>query len=344
VARVLVADINAPQRARIQAALEADGHAIARAASLSELQALLARNQFQLILCDANVHGGDTWELVKGVCARLIDATPVVVVSEELQVAQRVLALRAGAADFVAKTSHVTLLTRPLLIPYGAAVSASPCRVLVVDDSTTYGHALADELSLDGHDVVLSASAAETRDYLAWQIPDVVLLDVFLPDGDGVDLAKGLRANVATRELPILMLTGRESTNIRKRATEARVSAFAAKDTPLVELRSTVMELAKARRVPASRTQLVAVEARSVPADLFLRVVAASGLSEVLGRSTIDRALQRAGVDGASLTPRKLKTALPQIEHALSTFLPPQDAKRRLAAISFLAMEGSVTS
>ena len=63
-ARVLVADMDAPQRARVQAALEGDGHAIARALSLSELQAQLGRNQFQLIVCDDHAlfrEGLDIW-------------------------------------------------------------------------------------------------------------------------------------------------------------------------------------------------------------------------------------------------------------------------------------------
>jgi DNA-binding response OmpR family regulator len=344
VTRVLLADMDSPQRAVLQSTLTNAGYAVSRATSLAELQTLISRSQFQLIVCDVNLHPRDTRVLVESVYARLIDATPVVIVSDERLLSQRLIALRAGASDFSTKTAQVTLLTRPLAGIGAPLPVASPCRVLVVDDSTTYGNALADELSLDGHDVVLAPSAGEANDYLSFQTPDFILLDVFLPDGDGVDIARRLRSNAATRELPILMLTGRESANIRRRAAEAQVSGFAAKDTPLYLLRKTVRELAKPRRLRPSRTSLGAVEARpSMPTDLLSRVVQASGLSEVLGRSTIDRALQRAGIDAVTLTPGKLKAALPQIEQALATFLVPQDARLRVAAITVLAMESAVT-
>jgi hypothetical protein len=70
---------------------------------------------------------------------------------------------------------------------------------------------------------------------------------------------------------------------------------------------------------------------------LLDRVVAASGMSEVLGRASIERACQRAGVDPQTMSPAELGRALPDIERTLGFFLPPVQAAARLSAIAALA-------
>jgi DNA-binding response OmpR family regulator len=339
-----VGDADRAECAALSAALSDAGYSALCASTLKELEALIERNACELVVCDSELLAHDCSALVRRLRERLGErAAPVVILSEERDMERRLDALRAGAMDYLVKPIDVTLLMRVSRGQRSADQLGGPSRVLVVDDSTTYGQALADELSLDGHDVVLAVSVAEARAYLAWQRPDLALLDVFLPDGDGVELAKSMRASESTRELPILLLTGRESTNVRQRAAEAQVSGFAAKDTPLAELRKSVAALKASGR--ARPFKAPPVEPRAVSGrELFLRVVAASGLSEVLGRSTLELALKRAGIETALLTPENLRAALPHVEQALVTFLPPGEARARLAAVAALATEGPITS
>ena len=134
------------------------------------------------------------------------------VVTEDRSLSVRLTALRAGADNFVQKAAHPALLLRNV---WPIATTEAPARVLVVDDSITYGNALADALSLDGHDVVLASSAREARDYLLVEQPELALIDVFLPDVDGIELTRSLRTANTTRRLPVIILTGRESAHIR---------------------------------------------------------------------------------------------------------------------------------
>ena len=78
-------------------------------------------------------------------------------------------------------------------------------RVLVIDDDAY----LRIMLSLELHEaVILEASRLEEGYDLAMtESPDVVIIDRRLPDGDGIDLVRRLRANQAMRQVPIMLVT-----------------------------------------------------------------------------------------------------------------------------------------
>jgi hypothetical protein len=68
-------------------------------------------------------------------------------------------------------------------------------------------------------------------------------------------------------------------------------------------------------------------------ASLFQRVVAASGLAEVIAAPAIRRAVVRAGVDPESMTSRDLEKALPAIEACLHVYLPPARVQTQIEAL-----------
>ncbi|SDE43514.1 response regulator transcription factor [Glycomyces harbinensis] len=87
-------------------------------------------------------------------------------------------------------------------------------RVLVVDDEENIGALMSATLRLTGFDVRVARSAAEALAAAAAFEPDLVVLDVMLPDMDGFEVAKRLRAE---RDLPVLFLTARDA--VRDRVT-----------------------------------------------------------------------------------------------------------------------------
>ena len=80
-------------------------------------------------------------------------------------------------------------------------------RVLVVEDDEVIGAHLRTALHAHGYRAGWSATAAQARAAVAAAVPDVVLLDLGLPDGDGVDLARTIRA--AHPDVVIVVLTAR---------------------------------------------------------------------------------------------------------------------------------------
>jgi DNA-binding response OmpR family regulator len=82
-------------------------------------------------------------------------------------------------------------------------------RLLLIDDDARLSTMVADYLGNAGFDIATAATLAAGRTALAGEAFDALVLDLMLPDGDGLDLCRELRGNPRTRALPLLMLTAR---------------------------------------------------------------------------------------------------------------------------------------
>jgi DNA-binding response OmpR family regulator len=82
-------------------------------------------------------------------------------------------------------------------------------RLLLIDDDARLAAMVKDYLGPAGFEVEPAASLAAGRAALAEHSYDALVLDLMLPDGDGLDLCRELRASPRTRHLPLLMLTAR---------------------------------------------------------------------------------------------------------------------------------------
>jgi DNA-binding response OmpR family regulator len=82
-----------------------------------------------------------------------------------------------------------------------------PTRILVVEDTPAYAEALERTLVLEGHEVLLASRAQEALARARHEPPDLVLLDLGLPDRDGYHVLRELRARGA--DYPVLILSAR---------------------------------------------------------------------------------------------------------------------------------------
>ncbi len=82
-------------------------------------------------------------------------------------------------------------------------------RLLLIDDDSRLTAMVGDYLRRGGYEVDAAGSLAAGRERLKSASYDALLLDLMLPDGDGLDLTRELRADARTRRLPLLMLTAR---------------------------------------------------------------------------------------------------------------------------------------
>ena len=83
-----------------------------------------------------------------------------------------------------------------------------PSTVLVVDDEQTVRDTVALRLEQDGHRVVTAADGAEALRQFRAERPDLILLDLMLPELSGIEITRIIRAE---SDVPILMLTARDS-------------------------------------------------------------------------------------------------------------------------------------
>ncbi|HET6789763.1 MAG TPA: response regulator transcription factor [Aquabacterium sp.] len=81
--------------------------------------------------------------------------------------------------------------------------------ILMIDDDLRLSAMVGDYLRSHGYQVTTAPSLAAGRELLARQTFDALVLDLMLPDGDGLDLCRELRASTRTRSLPLLMLSAR---------------------------------------------------------------------------------------------------------------------------------------
>jgi DNA-binding response OmpR family regulator len=79
-------------------------------------------------------------------------------------------------------------------------------KVLVIEDERPIAEPLAEALRREGFDVTLAGSATDGLDSFSSQAPDIVLLDVMLPDGDGRDVLRQIRQ---TSRVPVVMVSAR---------------------------------------------------------------------------------------------------------------------------------------
>jgi two-component system, OmpR family, phosphate regulon response regulator OmpR len=82
-------------------------------------------------------------------------------------------------------------------------------RLLLIDDDARLTAMVGDYLRASGFEVEVAANLAAGRERLQSQSYDALLLDLMLPDGDGLDFTRTLRGDARTRRLPLLMLTAR---------------------------------------------------------------------------------------------------------------------------------------
>lgn len=86
--------------------------------------------------------------------------------------------------------------------------SARKHPVLIVDDDVATGEILAEVLQLEGFEVVIAHTAAEARAAIARQVPDLILLDVVLPDADGRMLCQEFKSAERTRDAFVILISG----------------------------------------------------------------------------------------------------------------------------------------
>ena len=82
-------------------------------------------------------------------------------------------------------------------------------RLLLIDDDQRLSDMVVEYLRHNGYEVDAAGSLAAARQQLQQMAYDALLLDLMLPDGDGLDFTRELRGQARTRRLPLLMLTAR---------------------------------------------------------------------------------------------------------------------------------------
>ncbi len=116
--------------------------------------------------------------------------------------------------------------------------------VLVVDDSLTVRKITTRFLQREGFRVAVARDGVEALEALEDEMPSVMLLDIEMPRMDGFEVARHVRSNSLTRDLPIIMITSRTAEKHRNHAQELGVNAYMGKPYQEDELLAEIHQLA----------------------------------------------------------------------------------------------------
>ena len=145
-------------------------------------------------------------------------------------------------------------------------------QILIVEDEPAIRELLALNLRHAGFDPLQAADAASARRQIDAALPDLLLLDWMLPDQSGVDLARALRADSRTREMPIIMLTARSAESDKLGGFDAGADDYVTKPFSPRELVARVRALLR-RRAPEASDEPVEVAGLRLEPETF-RVIA----------------------------------------------------------------------
>ncbi len=123
-------------------------------------------------------------------------------------------------------------------------------QILVVDDEIGIRELLSEILSDEGHQTILAENAGAARRHRAAQRPDLVLLDIWMPDTDGITLLKEWAAN-GQLTMPVVMMSGHGTIETAVEATRIGAIDYLEKPIALQRLLATVKRALRNQDVPA---------------------------------------------------------------------------------------------
>ena len=207
---VLVVEDDAIAADLIRLQLEADGCSVSRAATAEIALAMLAQgNPPDLITLDIMLPGMDGWEFLTQLKANdKLAQIPVVIIS---MVADSNKGLSLGAA----KVLHKPVSSQDLLAALFALGFVKPeasgqgTKVLVVDDDPKAVEIVSSFLEHAGYSSLRAYGALEAIELAKKQQPDLIILDLMMPEMNGFEVVEALKLSKRTAQIPIIVMTAK---------------------------------------------------------------------------------------------------------------------------------------
>ncbi|QIM48681.1 phosphate regulon transcriptional regulatory protein PhoB [Pusillimonas sp. DMV24BSW_D] len=130
--------------------------------------------------------------------------------------------------------------------------------ILVVEDEPAIQELIAVNLSFAGHKVLRAFDAEQAQTLIRAELPDLILLDWMLPGASGITLAKQLRSDERTRQVPVIMLTAKGAENDKIEGLEAGADDYITKPFSPKELMARIKAVLR-RRAPQLTDDIIQI-------------------------------------------------------------------------------------
>jgi DNA-binding response OmpR family regulator len=116
-------------------------------------------------------------------------------------------------------------------------------RILIVDDEKDWIQVLATRLRHEGYQTEAAFDTVQATTQAIQLKPDLILLDIMMPAGGGLEALKNIRANVKTFSIPVIVLTARGDKETKEAAEGLGISGYFVKTANTVELLAKMKEV-----------------------------------------------------------------------------------------------------
>jgi CheY-like chemotaxis protein len=212
---ILIVEDDPINRILLSTCLHEEGHTIRTAENGRQALDLLNSEHFDLVLLDLLMPEMDGFELLNRIKARPdLRNLLVIVVSGEEDMKSIVRCIEMGANDYVPKPCEPTLLKTRVktILAMKRFYELAPCKgkILVIDDDPLSRNILSASLTEEGYTVATAENGRVGLQMLRENPFDTVLLDLLMPEMDGFDVLKIIKADVRIRHLPVIVISGEE--------------------------------------------------------------------------------------------------------------------------------------
>ena len=114
--------------------------------------------------------------------------------------------------------------------------------ILVVEDNNRNRRLMRILLKARGYEVIEAATGAEAMDYLRDHVPDLILMDIQLPQTDGLALTREIKSDPKTKGIPIIAVTAYAMKGDRERMLEAGCDGYISKPIDTQKLPQTIAD------------------------------------------------------------------------------------------------------
>ncbi len=210
--RILVVDDNPTNLKLISDLLAFEGYEILQAIDAEQAQEIVRQTPPILILMDIALPGMDGLALTR--LLKADEKTRSIIIIALTAFAMKgddQKAFDAGCDGYITKPIDTRQLPGQVAAYLPAAVpveTKSRIRILIIEDHAPQMKLASHILSSDGHQVSCIGDAEQAFAAIRKEKPEVILLDLVLPAMDGLTLARRLKANPETRDIPIVAVTG----------------------------------------------------------------------------------------------------------------------------------------
>ena len=118
-------------------------------------------------------------------------------------------------------------------------------RLLIVEDNEMNRDLLTRRLARNGYDTLVAEDGRKGIEMARVEMPDLILMDVNLPDIDGLEATRQLKADETTRAIPVIALTAHAMTGDKERALDAGCEDYDSKPIELPRLLEKIARLLK---------------------------------------------------------------------------------------------------